>query len=66
MLEKSYINSTDIEYSQFYNKEFTLLIDNLINEKKIENSIFLNEEDLEEKVEKIFFKIEKKKEDYFK
>ena len=65
LLEKCYIHSTDIEYSQYYNKELTLLIDNLINERKLGGEVELDVEDLTKKVEKIFLEIDSKKDTYF-
>lgn len=65
LLERCYIHSTDIEYSQFYNKELTLRIDSLVNEKKIENEFYLDEDKLGIKIDEVFHKIEEKKNSYF-
>ncbi len=65
LMEMCYINSTDIEYSQFYNKELTLRIDSLINEKKLDLVFNLNEKNLKEKVKLIFKEIDRKRNKYF-
>lgn len=54
LLERCYINSTDIEYSQFYNKELTLRMDSLINERKLENQFNIDETEVQEEIKVIF------------
>lgn len=39
VLEKIYINSTDIEFAQFYNKELALRLDSYSNDSKFYKEI---------------------------
>ena len=63
LLDRFYINSTDIEYAQFYNKELTLRLDLILNQLKLEEK-FEFKESLKSEVNEIFRKIEQKKENH--
>ena len=63
VLEKIYINSTDIEFAQFYNKELALRLNSYSNESKIMKDIKF--ENLAFEVDEVFQAMEVKKEAYF-
>ncbi len=61
MLEKVYINSTDIEYAQFYNQNLSVKIDKIISDANLK----INQAELKKHVEEEFEILEKRKSDYF-
>lgn len=63
LLEKIYINSTDIEFAQFYNKELALRLDQFSHQRNFCKEIVFDETELN--VEQVFQSIEVKKEAYF-
>lgn len=64
LLEKCYIHSTDIEYSQFYMKELAILAENRSQLYKEEHSDHVL--DIQKQARDMFEKIEMKKSQYFK
>lgn len=63
VLEKIYINSTDIEFAQFYNKELALRLDSYSNDSKIYKEIQFD--NIAFLVDEVFQGMEVKKESYF-
>jgi hypothetical protein len=64
LLEKCYIHSTDIEYSQFYMKELAIFAENFSQIYKEENpEVILS---IREEAKSMFEKMEMKKSQYFK
>ena len=64
LLEKCYIHSTDIEYSQFYMKELAIFAENYSQVYKEESQTQV--QDLRAQAKSIFEKMEMKKSQYFK
>lgn len=63
LLEKSYINITDVEHAQFFIKEMALKIDQFMAEKKV--GADLDKGGLCARAEKVFTEMETKKAKYF-